>query len=189
MSTCFRRNFQISGGSGKSALSLIKWSKNQKSPDFSGSFKSNERKLRPVKISAQLDENWRFFITSKVSTHFAEIQKHRLRNPKTGSFLSKRKGDQPPKISAQSDYWFKSYLQICQVLIVLIGLVIKNPQFLSDPADILTQRSFRSFNLNEPKKLGLFRCFDGEKAKKHFSRKLNKVTNKNALKKKSSPFK
>ena len=67
MSTCFRRNFQISGFSGETGFSLISRSKNQKTPDFSGSFKSNERKLRPVKISAQSDENWRFFITSKVS--------------------------------------------------------------------------------------------------------------------------
>ena len=104
MSTCFRRNFQISGFFRESGFSLVSRSKNQKSPDFSGSFKSNERKLRCVKISAQSDENCGFFITSKVSTHFAKIQKHRLRNPKTGSFLSKRKGDQPPQISAQSDY-------------------------------------------------------------------------------------
>ena len=109
MSTCFRRNFQISGFFRESGFSHISGSKNQKTPDFSASLKSNERKLRPVKISAQSDENWRFFITSKVSTHFAEIQKHRLRNPKTGSFLSKRKGDQPPKISAQLDYYYQSF--------------------------------------------------------------------------------
>ena len=35
MSTCFRRNFQISGFSGKSGFSLISGSKNQKTPDFS----------------------------------------------------------------------------------------------------------------------------------------------------------
>ena len=64
MSTCFRRNFQISGSSGKSGFSLISGSKNQKSPDFIGSFKSYERKLRPVKISARSDENCGFFITT-----------------------------------------------------------------------------------------------------------------------------
>ena len=43
-------------------------SKNRKSPDFLGSFKSNERKLRCVKISAGSDENCGFFITSPMRT-------------------------------------------------------------------------------------------------------------------------
>ena len=64
MSTCFRRNFQISGFFGESGFSHISGSKNQKTPDFSASFKSNERKLRPVKISARSDENCGFFITT-----------------------------------------------------------------------------------------------------------------------------
>ena len=64
MSTCFRRNFQISGFFRETGFSLIKWSKNQKSPDFSGSFKSYERKLRCVKISARSDEKPGFFITT-----------------------------------------------------------------------------------------------------------------------------
>ena len=34
-------------------------------------------------------------------------------------------------------------------------LVIKNPRFLSDRAEILTGRSFRSFDLNEPIKSGI----------------------------------
>ena len=34
-------------------------------------------------------------------------------------------------------------------------LVIKNRRFLSDRAEILTQRSFRSFDLNEPIKSGI----------------------------------
>ena len=67
-------------------------------------------------------------------------------------------------------------------------LVIKNGQKSSDLFETLTQNSFRSYDLNEPKKSGLFRFFDGEKAKKHFSRKVNKVTNKNAPRKKSALF-
>ena len=63
-------------------------------------------------------------------------------------------------------------------------LVIKNGQKSSDLFETLTQNSFRSYDLNEPKKSGLFRFFDGEKAKKHFSRKVSKVTNKNAPRKK-----
>ena len=66
------------------------------------------------------------------------------------------------------------------------SLVIKNGQKSSDVFETLTQNSFRSYDLNEPKKSGLFRFFDGEKAKKHFSRKLSKVTNKNAPRKKSA---
>ena len=39
-------------------------------------------------------------------------------------------------------------------------VVIKNPRFSSDRAEILTGRSFRSFDLNEAKKLGVFDfCF------------------------------
>ena len=53
------------------------------------------------------------------------------------------------------------------------SLVIKNGQKSSDVFESLTQNSFRSYDLNEPKKSGLFRFFDGEKAKKHFSRKLS----------------
>ena len=34
-------------------------------------------------------------------------------------------------------------------------LVIKNPRFLSDRAEILTQLSFRSFDLNGPIKSGI----------------------------------
>ena len=68
-------------------------------------------------------------------------------------------------------------------------VVIKNRRFSSDRAEILIGRSFRSYDLNEPKKSGLFRFFDGEKAKKHFSRKVNKVTNENAPRKKSALFK
>ena len=35
-------------------------------------------------------------------------------------------------------------------------VVIENPQFSSDRAEILTGRSFRSFDLNEREKWGLF---------------------------------
>ena len=35
-------------------------------------------------------------------------------------------------------------------------VVIKNPQFSSDRAEILTGRSFRSYDLNEPIISGLF---------------------------------
>ena len=41
-----------------------KTAENPEIPDFIGSFKSNERKLRPVKISARSDKKRRFFITS-----------------------------------------------------------------------------------------------------------------------------
>ena len=37
-----------------------KTAENPETPDFIGSFKSNERKLRPVKISAQSDRNCGF---------------------------------------------------------------------------------------------------------------------------------
>ena len=39
-------------------------------------------------------------------------------------------------------------------------LVIKNRRFCSDRAEILTGRSFRSFDLNEPEKSGVFWFFD-----------------------------
>ena len=41
-----------------------KTAENPEIPDFISSFKSNERKLRPVKISARSDKKRRFFITS-----------------------------------------------------------------------------------------------------------------------------
>ena len=50
-------------------------------------------------------------------------------------------------------------------------VVIKNPQFSSDRAEILTGRSFRSFDLNEAEKSGVFWFFDPLIWEKPLSRK------------------
>ena len=153
MSTCFRRNFQISGFFRESGFSHISGSKNQKTPDFSASFKSNERKLRPVKISARSDENCGFFITTNfwaTSTFFFQNLQflavclcfHSYIHESTDTCL-------------KSSHFRPETAKKCQK-VPQKSLVIKNGQKSSNVFEILTQNSFRSYNLNEPKKSGLF---------------------------------
>ena len=61
-------------------------SKNRKSPDFLGSFKSYERKLFCVKISKQSDDFWPFFITRDFWGTFGTFWPFLAKN---GYFLSK----------------------------------------------------------------------------------------------------
>ena len=59
------------------------------------------------------------------------------------------------KANSQKLEVLKKKVEVPQKLVV-----IKNPRFSSDRAEILTGRSFRSYDLNEPIKLGLFWFFD-----------------------------
>ena len=61
-------------------------SKNRKSPDFLGSFKSYERKLFCVKISKKSDDFWPFFITRDFWGTFGTFWPFLAKN---GYFLSK----------------------------------------------------------------------------------------------------
>ena len=61
-------------------------SKNRKSPDFLGSFKSYERKLFCVKISKKSDDFWPFFITRDFWGTFGTFWPFLA---KSGYFLSK----------------------------------------------------------------------------------------------------
>ena len=127
-------------------------SKNKKSPNFLGSFKSYERKLLCVKVSKKSDDFWPLFITRDFWGTFGTFWPFLAKN---GYFLSKdrsihectneSKGKQP-KIGG-----FGKKVEVAQKLVV-----IKNPQFSSDRAEILTGRSFRSFHLNEAEKSGVF---------------------------------
>ena len=54
------------------------------------------------------------------------------------------------KANSQKLEVLKKMVKVGQKLVV-----IKNPQFQSDRAEILTQRSFRSYDLNEPIKSGI----------------------------------
>ena len=55
------------------------------------------------------------------------------------------------KANSQKLEVFEKKVEVAQKLVV-----IKNPQFSSDRAEILTGRSFRSFDLNEAEKSGVF---------------------------------
>ena len=59
------------------------------------------------------------------------------------------------KANSQKLEVLKKKVEVPQKLVV-----IKNPRFSFDRAEILTGRSFRSYDLNEPIKLGLFWFFD-----------------------------
>ena len=65
------------------------------------------------------------------------------------------------KANSQKLEVLKKKVEVPQKLVV-----IKNPQFSSDRAEILTGRSFCSYDLNEPEKSGLFWFFD------HFIREI-----------------
>ena len=74
------------------------------------------------------------------------------------------------RMKAKPNSWklevLKKMVKVGQKLVV-----IKNPGFSSDRAEFLTQRSFRSYDLNEPEKSGLFWFFDHFIREKPVSRK------------------